>query len=69
MEHPDLLIKMRDARRVGYCARGVRSFFERYGLDYQEFLTRGTRAADLYATGDKMAIAVVDSAIKVRCHG
>lgn len=51
-------------RRLGYCARGVRAFYARAGLDYSAFLQDGTPARELLATGDSMAMAAVEEASK-----
>jgi hypothetical protein len=44
---PDLVITVTDARRAGYCARGLKSWFEGHGLDFAAFLKSGIKAADL----------------------
>lgn len=43
----------------GYCSRGIRLFFNRYNLDYTEFLVSGIDSTRLIATGDELALAVV----------
>jgi len=54
------MVTIRDTRAAGYCSRGVRAFFERYGLDYNSFLEHGIPASKLEATGDQMAISVCE---------
>lgn len=44
---PDLVITATDVRRAGLCARGMKSWFESYGLDFRAFLADGIRAAEL----------------------
>ncbi|WP_282271809.1 hypothetical protein [Stenotrophomonas sp. PS02298] len=43
----------------GFCRRGAREFFLQHGLDFSEFVRRGIPAAQLSATGDGMALALV----------
>lgn len=51
-------VTMRHMREVGYCARGVREFFARHGLDWSAFLRDGIAAQRLEDTGDAMAARV-----------
>lgn len=53
----DAIVTLEHARRLGYCARGMRDFAERAGLDWQAFRERGLPVGVLEATGDGMAIA------------
>lgn len=53
----DVVVTLEHARRLGYCARGMRDFAQRTGLDWQAFREGGLRAEILEATGDGMAIA------------
>lgn len=58
----DAIVRQRDMRALKYCAWGVRAFFRRHGLDYRAFLRDGIPALELAATGDAMALAVVEVA-------
>lgn len=51
-------VTMAHIRRVHFCARGARAFFERYGLDWSAFLREGIPASQLEATGDALAARV-----------
>ncbi|CAA2409859.1 tail assembly chaperone [Xanthomonas phage Bosa] len=51
---------MEHMRRLGYCSSGVRTFFQRNGLDYSAFLRDGIDADKLAETGDAMALAAVE---------
>lgn len=53
---------MKHMRLARYCSRGVRDFFARHELDYNKFLVEGIDAEELLATGDAMALAVVEEA-------
>lgn len=58
----DAIVTMRDIRATKICRRGAHSFFLRHGLDWGRFLADGIPAADLEATGDLMALQVVEHA-------
>lgn len=51
--------------RPGFCASGSRAFFKRHGLDWDSFRRTGIEADELAATGDALAIALVEWARKV----
>ncbi|WP_220443977.1 hypothetical protein [Pararhodobacter zhoushanensis] len=58
---PTLRVTIQDLRAARYCLAGVRPWFRRHGLDWQEFLETGIEAERLCATGD----ALVDPVIAV----
>lgn len=45
-----------------YCSRGARAWFQQHNLDWFKFVTEGIPEEELLATGDAMAIAVVEEA-------
>lgn len=49
-------------RELGYCNRGAREWFARHGLSWSEFVAQGVDAEKLRATGDAMALRVVEHA-------
>ena len=53
---------MKHIRQCKMCSRGTRSFFERHGLDWSEFLRVGVPVEALEQTGDAMAKQVADAA-------
>lgn len=57
-----VIVTMRDIRACRMCRRGTQAFFERHGLDWQRFLRDGVPAEQLEATGDAMALRVVEVA-------
>ncbi|AIM40625.1 tail assembly protein [Vibrio phage VpKK5] len=59
-------ITMSDVRRVHFCSRGARAFFERYGLDWNEFVKNGLPEEAILATGDQMGKDVVEAAWAAR---
>ena len=61
-----MIITMRDIRAARMCSRGTRAFFARHGLDWSAFLENGIEAEKLTATGDAMALKVVEVARRVR---
>lgn len=62
MTIPDVTITMEHVRAARMCSRGARAFFERHGLDWQRFLAEGLPAEQIEATGDAMALKVVEVA-------
>lgn len=57
-----MIVTMKDIRSAKMCSRGTRAFFERHGLDYSDFLKNGIQADKLAATGDAMALQVIEVA-------
>ena len=57
-----LMVTMKDIRRAKMCRRGTQAFFKRHGLDWIGFLKHGIPAEELAATGDAMALQVVEVA-------
>lgn len=48
--------------RRGYCARGARIWFAQHGLDWGAFVRDGLPASVLEATGDALALTLVEHA-------
>jgi hypothetical protein len=57
------------ARAVHFCARGMRAFAARHGLDWKRFHTEGLPVSTLEATGDALALAVAAKAREAASHG
>ena len=57
-----LRVTVADVRAARYCLAGVRPWFRRHGLDWQDFLARGIDAAVLRATGDALVEPVIRAA-------
>jgi hypothetical protein len=55
-------VTMRHIRAAKLCRRGTKAFFERHDLDWIDFLKNGIEAEKLAATGDAMALRVVEIA-------
>ncbi len=62
MSEPVIVIRSNDMRRLNYCSRGVRQFFERSGLDYADFLRNGIPSDQLAATNNAMILKVIEAA-------
>lgn len=60
----ELMIRPCHLRAAGYCNREPRKWFERQGLSWTEFVTVGIRESVLVATGDPLALNVVEIARK-----
>lgn len=54
-------VTIQDLRDARYCLAGVRPWFRRHGLDWQDFLAHGIEADRLRATKD----ALVEPVIKI----
>jgi hypothetical protein len=58
----DVLVTIAHVRAAGLCVHGTRTWFARHGLDFRAFLREGVQANVLLATGDAMALRVVEVA-------
>ena len=56
----DVTVTIGDVRAVGLCVNGTRVWFARHDLDFRAFLRDGCTADTLLATGDAMALRVVE---------
>jgi len=54
-----MIITMTDCRNAGHCVRGIKKWFETYGLDFKKFLKEGIDEETFLATGDAYAIEIV----------
>ncbi|MDI4092135.1 hypothetical protein SOK13_10235 [Pseudomonas aeruginosa] len=57
-----MTVTIDDVRAVGLCVNGTRLWFARHDLDFRAFLREGCDADTLLATGDAMALRVVERA-------
>lgn len=48
------------SKRPGFCRGQSREWARRHGLDWQDFVHNGIDAAQLEATGDGLALALVE---------
>ena len=55
-----MIITMVDIRRNKMCRKGTKDFFERHGLDWDEFRINGIESDKLAATGDAMALKLIE---------
>lgn len=55
-----MIITIDDIRQAGICVAGARPWFRQHGLDFADMLKNGIEAERLLATGDAMAIRVVE---------
>lgn len=56
-----MIVTIEDIRTANLCGRGARQFFASRGWDWTTFLKNGRPAADFIATGDAMALRVVQA--------
>lgn len=64
-----MIIFMQDMRRVNYCVSGVQAFFEREGLDFDDFLQHGIEADKLLNTGSVFARKCIQAAEQAGAGG
>ena len=55
-------VTIQDLRAARYCLAGVRPWFRRHGLDWQDFLDHGIEVDRLRATGDALVEPVIQAA-------
>ena len=49
-----------DIRAAGHCASGAKTWLQRHGFDFRAFLRDGATEAELLATGDALAVQVIN---------
>jgi hypothetical protein len=57
-----VIVTMKDIRAVRMCSGGTRDFFKRHGMNWNTFLAEGLPEEQFIATGDAMAMQVVEKA-------
>lgn len=62
-------ITITDIRKAGHCVAGARRWFTAHRLDFAAFLKVGVPSATLLATGDALAVQVVDRKKERLTHG
>ena len=55
-----MIVTRSDMNELGYCANGARRWFARMGLDWMDFVRNGLDSEVLEATGDAMALRLVE---------
>jgi len=53
-------VTITDIRKAGYCVSGAKEWFERHNLDFRDHVKNGTDAEILLATGDALAVRVIE---------
>jgi len=57
-----VIVTIKDIRACKMCSGGTRKFFARHGMDWNKFIKEGLPEEDFIATGDSMAMKVVEAA-------
>lgn len=57
-----MTVTMQDVRAAKMCSKGARVFLARQGVQWSDFLRDGVSSEVLIATGDAMALRVVEVA-------
>lgn len=70
----DFTVTVKDLRylregNTGFCVRGIKAWAASHGLDFEDFVRNGIKASTLIATGDTLALQVVERMKKERRHG
>lgn len=63
-ESTPIIVTMRHVRSAKLCSRGTRAWFEKHGLDFNVFLTKGYPVETIEGTGDALGQIVADEARK-----
>jgi hypothetical protein len=61
-----MIVTYQEAKELNYCNRGLRQFFDKHGLDYQEFKSHGIDHAVLAAINDAMANDLIQYSAKMK---
>lgn len=62
MSGEPVIVTMKDIRACLMCSSGTREFFKVHNMDWGTFLNEGLPETDFIATGDAMAMQVVEAA-------
>lgn len=57
-----MIVRLEDARSLGYCNAGLRAFARRHNLDWRDFVVNGISESELSGIDDAMLQAVVAQA-------
>lgn len=57
-----MIVRPADIYAAGFCADGARNWFAAHGLSWADFVRDGASAESLLATGDALALRVVEAA-------
>lgn len=66
----EILIGMKDVRKKNWCAKGARTFCAKHGISWDQFRHDKTPISVMRATGDSMALQLVEAAeLEVKENG
>lgn len=57
-----MIITIQDLRACRMCRKGARLFFDKHGLNWADFSKNGIEEERLLATGDALAVQLVEGA-------
>ncbi len=63
MQREEVRVRLQHARALGYCARGVRAWCARHGIDYLRLVRDGVSVDEVLATGDELGARVARQAL------
>lgn len=61
-EQSGVIVTMKHIRLARMCGPGTRNFFKKHNMDWHKFAREGLPEEDFIATGDAMAMQVVEVA-------
>lgn len=67
-DYSDVIVRVRHLDGL-FCRRGARNLAAHLGFDWMDFVQHGVTADKLIATGDAMAVALANVAIKENENG
>ncbi len=59
-----VIVKTSHLRKLKYCSRGQRRFFEQHNLNFLDFIKNGISEEELIKTNDSMAFKAIEEAKK-----
>jgi len=65
----DFTVTIDDLRKTGHCVAGIKRWFGAHGLDFNKAVKSGIAASVLLATGDQLALDVVEKIRGRAAHG
>lgn len=69
MIDPDVQCHVRHVRQAKLCTSGARAWFKLHEWNWPEFLLNGRPSGDFVATGDPLALRMVEAAVRERDNG
>ena len=69
MTDPNVQCHVRHIRQASMCMSGAREWFKSHDWSWPDFLVHGRPSGDFIATGDPLALRMVEAAVKESQRG